>query len=118
MRATAATWAPLRKFDSDTRALASLAVAASLKRGGYRSAKQYFNSALQHQQRHLRQQVEPAVRHAIRDAAWAIWRGLGPDKLQDAFAAFKRLCPRETWSLLTSRMLPIVLTYLQLLLGS
>ena len=59
-------------------------IGASLKAGGYKSAKLYFSAALKH---HTMQHGEPnaAVRLAVRDATRSIERGLGGSQLKDAF---------------------------------
>ena len=60
-------------------------VGASLKRGGYRSAEQYFSTArLWHVQEH-NQEVPPAVALAIRQTCRSILRGLGGPARKDAF---------------------------------
>ncbi|CAE7455635.1 setd6 [Symbiodinium necroappetens] len=60
-------------------------VGASLKRGGYRSAAQYYAAATSWQQRQLHTPVPQAVRFTIRDCVRSIRRGLGPAELKDSF---------------------------------
>ena len=61
------------------------AVAASLKRGRYRSSEQYFSAAAAHQARRLHMTVPPHIRSIIRDCVRSIRRGLGPSALKDSF---------------------------------
>lgn len=63
-------------------------VAASLKRGHYRSAKQYFSVVASYQRRELGVELPPYLRSLIRDACRSIERGLGPAVLKDAFCLF------------------------------
>ncbi len=60
-------------------------VGASLKAGCYRSANIYFQTAINHQLRCLREPVHPLIRSTIRDVVRSIKRGLGPSKLKDGF---------------------------------
>ncbi|CAE7460584.1 unnamed protein product [Symbiodinium microadriaticum] len=61
------------------------AVAASLKRGRYRSSEQYFSAAASHQTRRLHMTVPAHIRSIIRDCVRSIRRGLGPSALKDSF---------------------------------
>ena len=61
------------------------AVAASLKRGRYRSSEHYFSAAASHQARRLHMTVPPHIRSIIRDCVRSIRRGLGPSALKDSF---------------------------------
>ena len=61
------------------------AVAASLKRGRYRSSEQYFSAAASHQVRRLHMTVPAHVRSIIRDCVRSVRRGLGPAALKDSF---------------------------------
>ena len=61
------------------------AVAASLKRGRYRSAEQYFSAAASFQARRLHSSVPPHIRACMRDCIRSIRRGLGPAALKDSF---------------------------------
>lgn len=63
-------------------------VGASLKAGGYRSAQLYYQSAINHQMRFLREQVHPLMRAMIRDMVRSIKRGLGPAHLKHGFDPF------------------------------
>ncbi|OLP77802.1 hypothetical protein AK812_SmicGene42098 [Symbiodinium microadriaticum] len=61
------------------------AVAASLKRGRYRSSEQYFSAAASFQVRRLHLAVPSHVRAIIRDCIRSVHRGLGPSALKDSF---------------------------------
>ena len=60
-------------------------VGASLKRGGYRSAEQYFSTARLWHVQELNQEVPPAVALAIRQTCRSVLRGLGGPARKDAF---------------------------------
>ena len=62
--------------------------AASMKAGGYRSASLYFQAAINHQIRFLREPVQPLLRSIIKDVARSIRRGLGPSRLKEGFDVF------------------------------
>ena len=61
------------------------AVAASLKRGRYRSSEQYFSAAASFQVRRLHMPVPSHLRAIIRDCIRSVRRGLGPSALKDSF---------------------------------
>ena len=61
------------------------AAAASFKAGSYRSVAQYFSAVCKHQERELHQVVSDQLRGHIRDCVRSVRRGLGPDRLKDAF---------------------------------
>ena len=58
------------------------AVAASLKRGRYRSSEQYFSAAASFQVRRLHMAVPAHLRAIIRDCIRSVRRGLGPSALK------------------------------------
>ena len=60
-------------------------VGASMKRGGYRSAEQYFSTARLWHIQETNQEVPPAVALAIRQTCRSILRGLGGPARKDAF---------------------------------
>ena len=60
-------------------------VGASLRAGGYHSCSLYFSAATSHQLRTLALPIGEETRFIIRDTVRAIWRGLGPARLKDAF---------------------------------
>ena len=62
--------------------------AASLKAGGYRSAALYFQAAVNHQLRFMREPVHPLLRATIKDVVRSIRRGLGPSRLKEGFDVF------------------------------
>ena len=62
--------------------------AASLKAGHYRSAALYFQAAVNHQLRFLREPVHPLLRSTIKDVNRSIKRGLGPARLKEGFDVF------------------------------
>ena len=51
-------------------------VAASLRRGGYRSAQNYFDAGVAYQERFREQAVDPLLKKAMRRYTWAVLRGL------------------------------------------
>ena len=53
--------------------------------GAYRSVAQYFSNVCKYQERELHQVVSDELRSHIRDCIRSVRRGLGPDKLKDAF---------------------------------
>ncbi|CAE7815603.1 unnamed protein product [Symbiodinium sp. CCMP2592] len=61
------------------------AVGASLKRGRYRSAAQYYSAAVSFQVRRLHIALQPYIKALIRDCVRSIKRGLGPSALKDSF---------------------------------
>ncbi|OLQ07804.1 hypothetical protein AK812_SmicGene8782 [Symbiodinium microadriaticum] len=61
------------------------AAAASFKAGSYRSVAQYFSAVCKHQERELHQVVSDQLSGHIRDCVRSVRRGLGPDRLKDAF---------------------------------
>ena len=63
-------------------------VAASLKAGGYRSSRLYFQAAIKYQLRILHDTVHPLLRSLIRDMNRSIKRGLGPSQLKHGFDPF------------------------------
>ncbi|CAE7517835.1 unnamed protein product [Symbiodinium sp. CCMP2592] len=67
-------------------------VAASLRRGGYRSAQNYFDAAVTYQEHFNGVLVEPILKKAIRRFCRAIRRGLPGSKLKAAFPV-DRLAP-------------------------
>eukprot|EP00439_Symbiodinium_sp_Y106_P035487 s3692_g4.t1 len=62
------------------------AVGASLKRGQYRSAAQYYSAAVSFQARRLRLSLPPFAKALIKDCIRSIRRGLGPAALKDSFS--------------------------------
>ncbi|CAE7216757.1 unnamed protein product [Symbiodinium natans] len=60
-------------------------VSASLKRGGYRSARQYFSQARRQHVLHTGKQVPADVELCMRDMTRSLERGLGGPALKDAF---------------------------------
>ena len=64
-------------------------VAASLRRGRYRSAQNYFDAPLTYQQHFRGESVDPLLRRALRRYAKAVVRGLAGSKLKAIFPAMR-----------------------------
>ncbi|CAE7887288.1 unnamed protein product [Symbiodinium necroappetens] len=60
-------------------------VAASLRRGGYRSAQNYFDAAVAYQERFREQAVDPLLKKAMRRYTRAVLRGLPGSRLKAVF---------------------------------
>ena len=60
-------------------------VAASLRRGGYRSAQNYFDAAVAYQERFREQAVDPLLKKAMRRYTRAVLRGLPGSRLKTVF---------------------------------
>ena len=60
-------------------------VSASLKEGGYRSARQYFARARREHVLQMQVELPPEVLLEMRDALRSIERGIGGPALKDAF---------------------------------
>ena len=64
-------------------------VAASLRRGRYRSAQNYFDAAVTYQEHFRGESVDPLLRRALRRYAKAVARGLAGSKLKTIFPAMR-----------------------------
>ncbi|CAE7652917.1 unnamed protein product [Symbiodinium sp. CCMP2592] len=64
-------------------------VAASMRKGRYRSAQNYFDAAVTYQEHFRGELVDPLVRRAIRRYAKAVVRGLAGSKLKAIFPAMR-----------------------------
>ena len=64
-------------------------VAASLRRGRYRSAQNYFDAAVTYQEHFRGESVDPLLRRALRRYAKAVVRGLAGSKLKAIFPAMR-----------------------------
>ena len=64
-------------------------VAASLGRGRYRSAQNYFDAAVTYQEHFRGESVDPLLRRALRRYAKAVARGLAGSKLKAIFPAMR-----------------------------
>ena len=64
-------------------------VAASLRRGRYRSAQNYFDAAVTYQEHFRGESVDPLLRRALRRYAKAVARGLAGSKLKAIFPAMR-----------------------------
>ena len=64
-------------------------VAASLRRGRYRSAQNYFDAAVTYQEHFRGESVDPLLRQALRRYAKAVVRGLAGSKLKAIFRAMR-----------------------------
>ena len=64
-------------------------VAASLRRGRYRSAQNYFDAAVTYQEHFRGEPVDPLLRRALRRYAKAVVRGLAGSKLKAIFPAMR-----------------------------
>ena len=69
-------------------------VSASLKRGGHRSARQYFSQARRQHVLHTGKQVPADVELCVRDMTRSLERGLGGPALKDAFRLESLELPR------------------------
>ncbi|CAE7696681.1 DNMT3A [Symbiodinium sp. CCMP2592] len=61
-------------------------VAATFRRGGYRSVQNYFDAAVSYQEQFRGEAVDPLIRRAMRRYARAVVRGLPGSKLKAIFA--------------------------------
>ncbi|CAE7560095.1 bglA [Symbiodinium sp. CCMP2592] len=61
------------------------ALGAAFKKGGYRSAKEYFLAAFRHQEHDLGLEVSPVLRRLAKRAVKSIVRGLPGTRLKEAF---------------------------------
>ncbi|CAE7199054.1 unnamed protein product [Symbiodinium sp. CCMP2592] len=61
-------------------------VAATFRRGGYRSVQNYFDAAVAYQEQFRGEAVDPLIRRAMRRYARAVVRGLPGSKLKAIFA--------------------------------
>ena len=85
-------------------------VAASLRRGGYRSAQNYFDAAVAYQERFREQAVDPLLKKAMRRYTRAVLRALPGSRLKavfsvDRLAALLTVCDTpaaRAWSPWTS----------------
>ena len=64
-------------------------VAASLRRGRYRSAQNYFDAAVTYQEHFRGESVDPLLRRALRRYAKAVARGLAGSKLKAILPAMR-----------------------------